>query len=69
MPKFKLSESEILEILDKLHPNAYDKLQNSLEAKILKVLSEEKWLDIWQSGECNIELSITFNEIKELENA
>jgi len=69
MPKFSLGENEITAVLDSLNINAYDKLHSALEAKILKVLAEEKWLEIWQSGECNIELSITFNEIKELKNA
>jgi hypothetical protein len=37
--------------------------------KVCAVLSEKKWLEIWESGNYKIEMSLTFNEIKELQNA
>ena len=68
MPKFTLNQGEITAILDSLNGNAYDKLQGALEMKVCEVLSEKKWLEIWESGNYKIEMSITFNEIKELQN-
>jgi hypothetical protein len=69
MPKFTLNQGEMTEILDFFSYEAYDKLQSALEIKICEVLSEKKWLEIWESGGYKIEMSITFNEIKELQNA
>ena len=68
MPKFTLNQGEMIEILDPLNQNAYDKLQGAIEKKICKVLSENKWLEIWEEGDWNIEMSITFNNIEELSN-
>ena len=62
MPKFKLNAGEMIEILDSIHQNAYDKLQSALEQKILETMSEEEWLAIWDSGKWTIETSITFKE-------
>jgi hypothetical protein len=69
MPKFSINQGEMQEILDPLHQFAYDKLQGAIEKKICKVLAEEKWLEIWEEGNWNIELSITFNNVKELDHA
>lgn len=64
MIKFKLSVPEIIEILDPLNQNAYDKLQGALEQKILNLISEKKWLEIWESGDWEIELSLNFDSSK-----
>ena len=68
MLKFTLNQGEMIEILDPLHQRAYDLLQGGLERKICNVLAESKWLEIWEEGDWNIEMSITFNSPKELEN-
>jgi hypothetical protein len=68
MPKFTLNQGEMMEILEPLNQNAYDKLQGAIEKKICEVLSENKWLEIWEDGNWNIEMSITFNNIEELSN-
>ena len=68
MPKFTLNQGEMIEILDPLNQQSYDRLQGALEKKICKVLSENKWLEIWEEGDWNIEMSITFNNIEELSN-
>ena len=62
MPKFKLNAGEMIEILDSVHQNAYDKLQSALEQKVLQTMSEDEWLAIWNTGEWTIETSITFKE-------
>ena len=62
MPKFKLNAGEMIEILDSIHQNAYDKLQSALEQKVLKTMSEEEWLAIWDTGKWTIETSISFGE-------
>jgi hypothetical protein len=66
MPKFTLSAGEMTDVLDDKYANAYDNLWGTLEGKILEVLSEKRWLEIWHSGDYKIEMSITFNEIEEL---
>jgi len=66
MPKFTLSVGEMTDVLDDKYTNAYDELQGALEIKILNVLSEKIWLEIWETGNFKIEMSITFPEIKEL---
>ena len=62
MPKFKLNAGEMIEILDSVHQNAYDKLQSALEQKVLETMSEEEWLAIWDTGNWTIETSISFGE-------
>ena len=62
MPKFKLNAGEMIEILDSVHQNAYDKLQSALEQKVLQTMTEDEWLAIWNTGEWTIETSITFKE-------
>ena len=69
MPKFTLNQGEMIEILDPLNQQSYDRLQGALEKKICEVLSEKKWLEIWEDGSWNVEMSITFNNIEELQNA
>ena len=66
MPKFKLSMHEMMEILDPINQTAYDKLQIALEQKVCKAMPEEKWLEIWESENYEIEFSI---KLKENENA
>ena len=58
MPKFTLNMYEIMEILDSVNQNAYDKLQNALEQKICKTIPENEWLSVWENGEWEIEMSI-----------
>ena len=66
MSKFKLTATELIEVLDAVHPDAYDKLQSALERKVLDVLSEKKWLSIWETGKWTIETSISFDLPTEL---
>lgn len=58
MPKFTLNMYEMMEVLDPINQNAYDKLQSALEAKICKAMPEDKWLSIWESGDWDIEITI-----------
>ena len=62
MRKFTLTMYEMMEILDPVNPNAYDKLQSALEQKICKSMSEDKWLLNWEKGNWEIEMSINFEE-------
>ena len=62
MVKFKLNAGEMIEILDSVHQNAYDKLQSALEDKICKSISEDEWLKIWESGDWEIEMSIKLKD-------
>lgn len=62
MPKFKLNMYEMMEVLDPINKNAYDKLQIALEQKICKAMGEENWREIWVTSDWNIEMSITFEE-------
>jgi uncharacterized protein YfbU (UPF0304 family) len=62
MPKFTLSMYEMMEILDPLNQNAYDKLQSALEQKICKTMTEDEWLSIWEGSEWEIEMAINLKE-------
>jgi hypothetical protein len=62
MKTFKLNMHEMIDILDKLNQNAYDKLQSALEQKICKDMTEEQWLDIWQSEGYEIEMTIKLKD-------
>jgi len=64
MPKFSLNMYEMIEVLDPINKNAYDKLQIALEQKICKALGEEKWSQIWVTSNWDIEMSITFEEVE-----
>lgn len=64
--KVKLTAGEMMEVLDDLHKDAYDKLQGALERKVLEVLAEKKWVEIWDTGNWSIELTLEFNTPKEL---
>ena len=60
--KFKINMYEMMEILDPINQNAYDKLQSALEQKICQAMTEEEWLEIWTSGDFEIEMSIKIKE-------
>lgn len=62
MNKFKLTMYEMIEVLDPINKNAYDKLQIALEQKICEAMGEEKWREIWVTSDWDIEMSISFNE-------
>ena len=62
MPKFTLNMCEMMEILDPINQNAYDKLQSALEQKICRAMSEDEWLSAWHGGDWEIEMSINFTE-------
>jgi len=68
MPTFKLTQSEIIGILDELHPDAYDKLQGALEHKVCQLIAEKKWLEIWESGDWCIEMMLKFSPLEELQD-
>jgi hypothetical protein len=51
---------EMMEILDPINQNAYDKLQSALEQKICKAMPEDSWLSAWNRGDWEIEMSINF---------
>jgi len=60
--KFRLTAVEMIEILDSIHKDAYDKLHSALEQKVLKTMSEEEWIPIWESGIWTIETSLSFEK-------
>ena len=64
--KVKLTAGEMMEVLDDLHKDAYDKLQGALERKVLEILAEKKWVEIWDTGNWSIEMTLEFNTPKEL---
>ena len=62
MSKFTLNMYEMMQILDPINQNAYDKIQSALEQKICKAMPEDEWLSAWESGKWSIEMSIEFEE-------
>lgn len=58
-----LNQGEIIAILDALHSNAYDKLQQALEAKI----PDDKaaaWLESWEAQQWEIKLNLNYEEVQ-----
>lgn len=60
--KVTLNMYEMMEILDKLNQNAYDKLQSALEQKLCKTIHEDDWLQIWESGNWDVEMVLNLKE-------
>ena len=69
MPNFILREGEMQDVLDSIHPNAYDSLIGEIEKKICASMTEDRWMQIFDSGKFKVEMSITFNEEIANENA
>ncbi len=65
MKAVNINMYEMMEILDELHPNAYDKLQSILEQKLCKEMEEKDWLKVWESGEWSIETTLKLNQAEE----
>ena len=55
----RLDNGKIIEILDRLDPNAYDILQQELEVKLMNLIGEELWLDAWENGRWKIDMRLT----------
>ena len=63
MKTVSLSMNEIIAILDPINQDAYNKLQQALEAKAIEVLGDDvSWICVWGSDEWKIKLDLTFNE-------
>lgn len=60
--KVTLDMYEMQDILDEIHQNAYDKLQSVLEKKICKLITEEKWLEIWEEGDWEINMTLKLKQ-------
>lgn len=60
--KVTLDMYEMQDILDDLHINAYDRLQNTLEKKLCRTIHEDDWLKIWQEGDWEIEMILKLKE-------
>lgn len=59
--KVTLTQYELIEILDKLHPDAYDKLQQALERKIPDNLQGE-WLEAWEAQRWSLDMTLSYSE-------
>ena len=59
--KVKINQGEMMEILDPLNQNAYDKLQGALERKLCEVFSEKAWLKAFEDGDFEIEMTLNAN--------
>jgi hypothetical protein len=62
MKTISMSMGEIIAILDQINPEAYDKLQNAIESKVIEQIGENSWLKIWNSDEWRITLKLDFLE-------
>lgn len=62
MKTVSLGLKEIIAILDPLNQNAYDKLFQALEKKVIQNIGEEGWLKIWNSDEWAVNLNLDFEE-------
>jgi hypothetical protein len=62
MRTVNLSQLELINILDAIHPNAYDLMQAEIENKAIDELGERAWLDRWESGNWNLKLTLTYED-------
>ena len=60
MKTVTLNQREIIDLLDKLHPNAYDLLQSAIEEKAIDQLGEDAWLKRWETGNWDINLNLRY---------
>lgn len=62
MRQVELRQLEIIDVLDKVHCNAYDLLQSAIEDKAIDQLGSEAWLKRWESGNWNLKLVLTYED-------
>ena len=62
MREVSLNIGEIIAILDPLNPDAYDKLEKALGAKIIEAIGEEEWLKVWNSDDWTMNLTLNYAE-------
>ena len=62
MKTVSLNIGEIISILDPLSPDAYDKLEQALGAKIAEEIGEEQWLKVWNSDDWTMNLVLNYAE-------
>jgi len=62
MKAVSLNIGEIIAILDPLNPDAYDKLEQALGAKVIKEMGEEQWLKVWESDDWTMNLTLNYAE-------
>ena len=60
MKTVTLTQREIIDLLDKLHPNAYDLLQSAIEEKAIDQLGHEAWIKRWETGNWDINLNLRY---------
>jgi len=62
MKTVSLSMNEIISILDPFTEDAYNNLQRALEGKANAQIGEDKWLDVWNSDNWRIKLTLEYIE-------
>jgi hypothetical protein len=62
MKTVSLTHQEIINILDAIHPNAYDLLQSAIENKAIDELGEDAWLKRWETGNWDIKLNLNYGD-------
>jgi hypothetical protein len=62
MKTVSLNQSELISILDALHPNAYDLIQSALEEKAIDESGGDAWLKKWETGNWSVKLNLTYEE-------
>jgi len=62
MKTVNLSMQEIINILDPIHQNAFDLLNNAIQEKLIDQIGEERWLKTFDSDNWNIKLNLNYEE-------
>jgi hypothetical protein len=59
-----MTMQEIINVLDAIHPNAFDLLNSALQEKVINDIGGDEWLKTFDSDNWNIKLNLNYEVAK-----